>query len=68
MILKAIRSGSTIADAMASVGKSDKTYEYYRNSDPEFKAAVQDIRNRIAAGGVRRQVPDFPEFSSEYLG
>lgn len=52
---------------MASVGKSVKTYEYYRNSDSEFKAEIESIRNRIAAGGIRREVPDFPEFQKEYL-
>lgn len=52
---------------MAMVGKSVKTYDYYRTSDEEFRKAVEDIRNRIAAGGVRRPVPEFPEFCKEYL-
>jgi hypothetical protein len=52
---------------MASVGKSDKTYEYYRKRDPEFKREIESIRSRIAAGGVRREVPDFPEFQKQYL-
>lgn len=39
---------------MQMVGKSVKTYEYYRDSDKEFRAEVQAIRNQIAAGGVRK--------------
>lgn len=40
-ILKSIREGKTVDEAMRLVGKSKKTYEYYRNSDPEFRAAVE---------------------------
>jgi hypothetical protein len=48
MILKAIREGKTVAQAMALVGKSEKTYEYYRNSDAEFRKAIELIRAKVA--------------------
>lgn len=53
---------------MKAVGKSDKTYEYYRNSDPEFKAAIAVIRDKLSRNGAAKDVPDFPEFCEQYLG
>ena len=68
MILKAVREGKTVAQAMKLVGKSEKTYEYYRNSDPDFKKAIELIRQKVATKGAQVPVPDFPEFCEEYLG
>lgn len=52
---------------MAIVGKSEKTYEYYRNSDPDFRKAIELIRAKVAGEGPRVSVPDFPEFCEKYL-
>jgi len=53
---------------MALVGKSNKTYDYYRKSDPEFRSQVDQIRVQLSSGGMKRPVPEFAEFSLEYLG
>lgn len=53
---------------MTMVGKSEKTYEYYRNSDNAFKEEVAQIRTQLSAGGVRKTVPAFEEFTETYLG
>lgn len=53
---------------MKAVGKSEKTYAYYRDSDEEFRKAVAVIRAKLSANGVQKEVPDFPEFCEQYLG
>lgn len=68
IILRGIREGKTVAQCMAIVGKSEQTYEYYRKTDQEFKNSVEFIRAKIAHKGPQNTVPDFPEFSEEYLG
>ena len=35
-----IQDGVTVEDACRAVGKSVKSYEYYRSSDPQFKEAI----------------------------
>lgn len=67
LILKAIREGKTIETAMKIVGKSQKTYEYYRKSDPEFVKQIDIIRGKIALAGADIEVPAFPEFCEKYL-
>ena len=57
-----------MAEACRLAGKSDKTYDYYRNSDEAFRNEVKQIRGQIAGTGVRPEVPDFPTFCKEYLG
>ncbi|MDT0442308.1 hypothetical protein [Streptomyces johnsoniae] len=65
-----LRTGYTVAEACTAVGKVRKTYEYYRKSDSEFRAAADAALAAVTAkrAGERREVPDFPEFSREYLG
>lgn len=53
---------------MTLTGKGIKTYEYYRKTDPEFRQEIDAIRTRIAAGGIRKPVPEFGEFCKTYLG
>jgi hypothetical protein len=53
---------------MRSVGKSVKTYEYYRSSDKAFATEVDRIRLVRAGADVRKQPPPFEAFSREYLG
>jgi len=68
LILKAIREGKTISQAMKIVGKSEKAYEYYRSTDDDFRRQVDLIRAKIALKGADRPVPPFPEFCETYLG
>ena len=47
VILEAITEGHTVEQACAIAGKSIKTYEYYRRSDPKFKSLSD--RTRLGA-------------------
>ncbi len=72
---KAVRDflmqGYSVQRAMDAVGRSVKTYEYYRKVDSEFATAVDKVRSMTARGEIgsaRGEVPPFPEFSEKYLG
>lgn len=43
-ILELLQDGFSVADSCASVNKSEKTYYYYIQSDPEFSRRVKLIR------------------------
>ena len=43
-LLALIEEGVTVEDACRAVGKSVKSYEYYRSSDPQFKEAIDLAR------------------------
>ena len=42
-LLALIEEGVTVEDACRAVGKSVKSYEYYRSSDPQFKEAIDPV-------------------------
>lgn len=69
IILATIRSGWTVEEGCRQAGCSRSTYDYYRKSDPDFKAladaALQAAVDKKA--GTQIPVPDFPEFCSKYL-
>lgn len=52
---------------MVKVGKSEKSYEYYMESDKDFHDRIMAIRNKQKLQGTK-PVPPFPEFCAEYLG
>ena len=63
--------GYSVQRAMDAVGRSVKTYEYYRKVDQEFSTQVDKVRSMTARGeinGARGEVPPFPEFSEKFLG
>ena len=63
--------GYSVQRAMDAVGRSVKTYEYYRKTDQEFSTQVDKVRSMTARGeinGARGEVPPFPEFSEKFLG
>ncbi len=63
--------GYSVQRAMDAVGRSVKTYEYYRKIDQEFATQVDKVRSMTARGeigGARGEVPPFPEFSEKFLG
>lgn len=66
-ILKGMRQGKTAKAAAEDAGRTEKSYEYYRASDPEFRRQVDQIRG-LLADAPRPSVPNFPRFSEEYLG
>ena len=65
-VLALIAQGETVANSMRSVDRSTKTWETWKRTDPDFRAAV------LAARGQRAEVPEgeFPsffDFSEEFL-
>lgn len=70
-ILELIMQGYSVQRAMDTVGRSVKSYEYYRRTDKEFADSVERIRRMTARGEINMsagEVPPFPEFSEHYLG
>ena len=65
-----IQDGVTVEDACRAVGKSVKSYEYYRASDPQFKEAIDLSRVIQRRKGV---ISDddanitFEDFRTKYL-
>lgn len=56
---------------MASVGRVRKTYEYWRQKDPDFRREVDRVRELLSMGAAEkraRHVSDFETFRQKYLG
>ena len=71
LVLRSIRDGQTVADAMRQVQRSVKTYEYWKQSDEEFAKELKIIRGvKSAQRDVSRgeHSSSFEEFREEYLG
>jgi len=69
-LLALIEEGVTVEDACRAVGKSVKSYEYYRSSDPQFKEAIDLLRVLQKRKGVVSQEDaeiSFEEFRTKYL-
>lgn len=68
-ILAAVRMGQTVKEGCRQAGVSEKTHEYYRRSDPDYRDSMdRALQARIeGADAARKEVPDFPEFSERYL-
>ncbi|WP_434439729.1 hypothetical protein [Lentzea sp. E54] len=68
VVLDHLATGATVNAAMLKVNRSKETYRAWMRDDPEFKAAVQGVRESIAKGEkAKTAVPDFPEFCAKYL-
>ena len=70
VILQAIADGMTVEQAVASAGRSIKSYEYYRRTDPVWKDKVD--RTRLGLRGqsfVEQTLNDitFAEFRERFL-
>lgn len=69
-LIALIEDGVPIADACRVVGKSVKSYEYYRASDPKFKEAIDLAKTINKRKGVVSEDDaniGFEEFSEKYL-
>lgn len=72
LILAAIRAGATVAEACKQAKRTPKTYENWRAADPEFKAAVDAARVRIAKAEAKSKDPElysltFAEWRKRFL-
>ena len=70
-IIEFLMEGYSVTKAMDAVGRSVKTYEYYRKVDPEFAIQIDKVRSMTARGELQTgavELPPFPEFSEKYLG
>ena len=69
-LLALIEEGVTVEDACRAVGKSVKSYEYYRSSDPQFKEAIDLARIIKKRAGVVSEDDaniSFEDFRLKYL-
>ena len=69
-LLQLLQDGFSVADACAGVGKSEKTYYYYLDSDPEFNSAIKLMRAVRARKGTISDEDkgiSFEDFRSKYL-
>ena len=72
--LKMCAQGLPVKDIMHTLDRSARTWEQWRANDPEFRVAVDRIRNKAkdeyagVAPGEREDFPEFAEFSERYLG
>ncbi|MGY0232762.1 hypothetical protein PT931_13500 [Longispora urticae] len=62
-VLMYIAKGESVSAAVQRVGRTMQAYALWRGNDPEFAARVDALRK-----GVKKEVPDFPEFCEKYLG
>jgi hypothetical protein len=70
-IIDFLMQGYSVQRAMDAVGRSVKTYEYYRKTDPDFAAGIDKLRSLTArgeVGGPTEELPSFEIFSEKYLG
>ena len=70
-IIEFLMEGMSVQKAMDSVGRSVKTYEYYRKTDPTFATQIDKVRSMTQRGELQTgtvELPPFPEFSEKYLG
>ena len=70
-IIEFLMEGYSVVKACDAVGRSVKTYEYYRKVDPEFALQIDKVRSMTARGELQTgtiPLPPFPEFSEKYLG
>ena len=69
-LIALINDGVTTEDACRAVGKSIKSYEYYRSSDPQFKEAIdlaRTIKKRMGVVADEDKNISFEDFRSKYL-
>lgn len=70
-IIEFLMEGYSVQKAMDAVGRSVKTYEYYRKTDPDFALQIDKVRSMTQRGELQTgtvELPPFEEFSEKYLG
>jgi hypothetical protein len=70
VILTAVGEGMTVEQAVASAGKSYKSYEYYRRTDSTFKDKIDRTRLGLRGASFIEKTLDeltFPQFRERFL-
>lgn len=72
-VLESIARGATVKDALAEVGRSQKTWENWRASDKEFASRVDSVRHARKVASSRDRDPDdavldFESWRLKFLG
>ena len=70
-VIEFLMEGYSVQRAMDAVGRSVKTYEYYRKTDSAFATQIDKVRSMTARGELQTgtvELPSFAEFSERYLG
>lgn len=69
-LLDFLFQGYSVQKACDGVGRTVKSYEYYRKTDSEFASAIDRIRSMAARGelGGSESVPEFEVFCEKFLG
>jgi len=65
--IELIAKGHRLDYALTTVGRAESTYRDWRENDPEFKRAIDTIRD-VHRRGEAKPVPDFETFCDVYLG
>lgn len=68
LLIKHIGEGKTVAEACRLVGKSEKTYEYYRSTDAGFRDNIDLVRAIRSRTSGARDPGGFQDFCPDYLG
>lgn len=71
IVLEQIANGQTVANACKVADRTIKAYESWRANDPEFRAAVDRLRqDYVYTRSLEdpEEFPTFAEFSERYLG
>lgn len=63
-----LAEGYKVDQILQVIGRHQKTYEYWRANDAEFRDAVIRMRTIRAGGKVEQPYMPFSEFSERYLG
>lgn len=71
-VIRCIRDGMSVVEAMRAVDRAEATYKDWRKTDAKFAAQVDEVRE-VARAARRRsgkgnvEVPELEEFCDEYL-
>lgn len=63
-----LRQGLLVQDALKVVGRSTSWWKETRARDAQFRELADLVRRQVAGTERGLAVPDYPEFSEEYLG
>ena len=71
-MLELVKAGNTVKHSLEVIGRSMNAYESWRKNDPEFRLAMDSVRQAVTdlareEAGAARDIT-FADFSEKYLG